>query len=109
MKYDEALSLWGATKLGNTYSVSGWGQFENVTTKIETLEGNSCCGCGGEYPCRDDIDAETNIVISAVGVNRKGEKHLVETRVNINEYTDEFTLENFLKEILEISGGNISS
>lgn len=105
MKYNEALSLWGSEQLRKTFS--HWGNFENITTRVETIEGRSCCGCSGEYPCMYDSSSETNIVISGIGTNKKGETQSLETRLAIDEYSDDFNLARFLEEILELAGGVI--
>lgn len=107
MKYNEALSLWGSDKLKKVYSSTGWEQFDNITTQIEIIEAQNCCGCSGEYPCRYESSSEANIVIAGIGTNNNGRTQSIETRISMNEYSDDFNLESFLCEILEISGGVI--
>lgn len=106
MKYLDALSLWGAKKLANTFSPSGWSHFTDIKTSIETIEGSNS-GNFNDDSWGDNISPETNIVIRGVGVSRKGKSSSLETRVSINEYSGEFDLEIFLKELLEYSGGSI--
>lgn len=111
MKYEEALGLWGLTKLMEAYRRGEFGRMKSpdfdpstITVDFEFDEGSVCCGRSGGDPdcsCWSARDPRAEVRITGYS-NRTG--HAIFTSIRPHE----FDLAKILGEIIDAGDGILS-
>lgn len=102
MLYEDALKLWGESKLREQHNLLESFRVENVRIKIEFYEGDSCCGesCPS---CHPDIPPRSDVVIAGDVLGPRGDTQVVTHIIPVTE----FDIRDALRDIILTGGGNL--
>ncbi len=98
MQYEEALKVWGKSKLENYYDNV---DLESVRVEMDFNEGYACCG-GTDPDCYCSFAESPSANVLITGRDDRG----APLRFEISHYAFDFV--TILKEIVEAGGGTIN-